>query len=141
TLLGRRDLLRRANEALWRAAILRKVPRLEASGKLHPDLASWTLAQGGADVEGGLGIDFSSSLDQFQIERRIGDFTLYRYERALPRFHVVEHAVVAEDDASSLRMVVHPDFDPERIVVLSGVDPSAVAAHEKSGNSPTTLRM
>src|SRR5207237_1190065 len=133
-LRARRDASRWVNQALWRAAMLRGAPRPDAGHTRNPDLARWNLVQGGVQVDGGLVLDLSSSLDAFRPARSSGDFTLYRYERALGRFHGAERVVVAEDDARSLHLVMDPSFDPEREVVLSAADEASVPAELRASD-------
>ncbi|HUR26618.1 MAG TPA: YfhO family protein [Planctomycetota bacterium] len=110
------------NEALWRATNDR-LGHPDAPmdwDKAHPDLRTWFGVRGDEVIEGGLWIDLSYGLLDFEYEKTIIPFDLFRYERALGRWHVVGKSMSASTEEDAWIRTLHPSTDPANIVVLEG---------------------
>lgn len=88
-------------------------------------------SRGARPLRGELLFDFSYNGDRFEDVARVGDYVLYRYKDAVPKYQVVRGAVVAEDDEEALALLRVTNFDPSQIVVLSD-DPTMPAEVRKS---------
>ncbi len=92
-----------------------------------------TAMYGNSKLAGEVLFDFSFNLDSFEKVATLGDFGLYRFKNALPKFHTVGGAVIAETDREAIELLRVPTFDPRRLVVLSTDDPEAVNASTAMG--------
>jgi hypothetical protein len=107
------------NLALLRARARRALEKPEEQA-VHPDLERWRLTFAGETLKGGLAFDCSASLHELEKTREIGPFNVYRLKKGAPRFRAVQRAVHVAHEQDSFRAVLHPRFDPLRMVVLVG---------------------
>ncbi len=109
---GRAFVLRARSD--WDACVAQAL----GSPGTHAPAEGWKLSRDGQPLSGGLYLDLGFADHAFHPEAPVGRFTLYRFERANSRYHVVADARWSDDAEDSWKQVDAPDFDPARSVVI-----------------------
>lgn len=76
----------------------------------------------------------------FAVERRLSDGDTVLYRRAAPRFQVLHEVAAAAGPEESLRLVLEPDFDPARTVILESPE-QAVEVEPPPAGAPERVRV
>jgi hypothetical protein len=76
-------------------------------------------------LPGELLFDWSYDGDsKFERVAEFEDYVLYRYRDALPKYSIVDRAVLSKSDTETLELMRAPSFDPKKLVALNTDDPA-----------------
>lgn len=121
SLVARRDWGWMTSLALWRHD-----GNLDPPDKQwHPLFDGWTSRQGNRELDGAVVLDLHFGLQMFRESGVVGPYRMFDFESAVPRFHTVTRAFVADDEGVAWNAVQHKAFVPAQLVVLDGIDKSA----------------
>jgi hypothetical protein len=113
---------------------VRQAMRSRDASSLHELFEGWRLERDGQRLAGGLYFDLGFADHDFHAEAPVGRFTLYGFDRATSRYHVVFASHVSVSEKDSWEKVTAPGFDPAREVVIEG-DGTSLPDSVDSGSS------
>ncbi|HTF87746.1 MAG TPA: YfhO family protein [Planctomycetota bacterium] len=138
SLWARRDGMPIVNAALWHdanARAMRSGARIDASDPCE-ELKWWRGSRAGQLIEGGLCIDLSYALNDFERIESIPPFDLFRYTRGRGPWYVVSKSLSVRSEEDAWQRTLHPAIDPALTVVLERDEPDpanvAQAADEET---------